>query len=218
MHQVRKLTALLAVLVGLLWCPTSLHAEPPYGEYEVKAAFLLNFARLVQWPSTAFRDTDTPLVVGILGNDPFGSVLEEVVAGRNAGPRTIQVKRISALADIPSCHLVFVSSPEPAPVQQIVAATDEASVLLVGDGPDFARRGGSINFYADGGKIRFAINRTAAEAAGLKISSRMLRLAKLVPESSSATTRPGALRVSDPADASPTWRRAPEHSESGVDL
>jgi hypothetical protein len=133
------------------------------------------------------------------------------VAGRKVGPRTIEVKRISHVRQIKTCHMVFVASPEPAPLDDILAAARGASVLLVGDGQDFARRGGAINFYHDEGKVRFAINRRAAEDAGLKISSRMLRLAKLVPENSSAA--PDGMSV--PVASSPTrtdagaWADAP---------
>jgi hypothetical protein len=157
-----------------------------YGEYEVKAAFLLNFARLVQWPSSAFHDAEEPILLGVLGRDPFDGALQSLVEGRKAGPRTIHVKHIANVRDITTCHMVFVSAPEATPVTEILAAARGASVLLVGDAHDFARRGGAINFYSEEGKVRFAINRQAAEGAGLKISSRMLSLAKLVPENSSA--------------------------------
>ncbi len=186
LHVMRKGIAIIVLVIGLTGSCGGTARSQGYGEYEVKAAFLLNFARLVQWPSSAFHDAEEPIFLGVLGRDPFDGALQSLVEGRKAGPRTIHVKHIANVRDITSCHMVFVSAPETAPVTEILAAARGASVLLVGDAHDFARKGGAINFYSDEGKVRFAINRQAAEDAGLKISSRMLRLAKLVPENSSA--------------------------------
>jgi hypothetical protein len=180
-----------------------------YSEYEVKAAFLLNFARLIQWPDSAFPDAQDPIVLGVLGKDPFEGTLEDLVADKKVGTRSIKVRRVARLADVPSCHIVFVSAPEPSPVKEIVAAAQGTSVLLIGDSQDFARHGGAINFYVEEGKVRFAINRRAAEAAGLKISSRMLRLAKLVTDDNSAAPAVDRMSVSS-ADAMPDLRLHPD--------
>jgi hypothetical protein len=176
--------ALLCLCVGT---GPGYSGEDAYGEYEVKAAFLLNFARLVEWPRGAFEGEHTPLVLGVLGNDPFEGALGAVVEGRTAGTRPIEIRALSSLDEVGRCHIVFVTNPEPAPVPRILVAAEGSSVLLVGDTEEFAREGGAISFYREDGKVRFAINRRAAELAGLKISSRMLKLAKLVPEGSSAT-------------------------------
>ena len=194
-----KKLAIAALTIGLILSHDRAAGAAAYGEYEVKAAFLLNFARLVQWPTTAFHDSEEPILLGVLGQDPFDGALQSLVEGRKAGPRTIRVKRITHVRDIATCHIVFASVPEAAPLAEILAAARAASVLLVGDGQDFARKGGSINFYSDEGKVRFAINRRAAEDAGLKISSRMLRLAKLVPEDSSAAPASTSVSVGDTA-------------------
>jgi hypothetical protein len=182
----RRSIAIVVLVIGLTVSHGRVARGEDYGEYEVKAAFLLNFARLVQWPATAFHDAEEPILLGVLGRDPFDGALQSLVEGRKAGPRTIHVKHITNVRDVATCHMVFVSAPETAPIPEILAAARGVSVLLIGDAHDFARKGGAINFYSDEGKVRFAINRQAAEGAGLKISSRMLRLAKLVPEASSA--------------------------------
>ena len=122
----------------------------------------------------------------VFGNDPFDGGLEKLAKNHTVGGHTIQVKHIVTLESVPSCHIVFVGAPEPAPVRDIVTAAENASVLLVGDSADFAKRGGTMNFFTEKGKVRFAINRRAADAAGLKVSSRMLRLAVLVAEDRSA--------------------------------
>ncbi len=187
--------AVLAVLCVAASARPGRAADNAFGEYEVKAAFLLNFARLVEWPSAAFDGDQSPLVVGLLGNDPFDGALKAVVDGRRVGTRPIEVRQLSSLEEIRQCHIVFVSDPEPAPLPLILSAAQGRSVLLVGDSEEFAPRGGTISFYSDAGKVRFAINRHAAESAGLKISSRMLRLAKLVPEGTSTMPAPQYDRV-----------------------
>ncbi len=153
-----------------------------HGEYEVKAAFLLNFARLVEWPSSAFRGRDDPIALGVLGRDPFGGSLEKLVKGRSVGRRLIEVKQLSRPEEAARCHIVFVSAAARTPVREILSATGGANVLLVGEKPDFAQRGGAINFISEDHRVRFEINPDAARRAGLGISSRLLRLAKLVSD------------------------------------
>jgi len=216
-----KKIATIVLALGLIASDDPAAGSAAYGEYEVKAAFLLNFARLVQWPANAFHDSEEPILLGVLGQDPFEGALQSLVEGRKAGPRTIRVKRISHVREIATCHIVFVSVPEAPPLADILAAARGASVLLVGDAQDFARKGGSINFYSDEGRVRFAINRRAAEDAGLKISSRMLRLAKLVPEDSSAAPASTSVSVADTApEADPAaWEDEPAAtSRAGQEL
>jgi hypothetical protein len=208
----RKRIAIVVLAIGLAVSHGRGARAAEYGEYEVKAAFLLNFARLVQWPASAFNDSEEPIRLGVLGRDPFEGALQNLVEGRKAGPRTIHVQHIANVREIPAYHMVFVSAPESASIADILAAARGASVLLVGDGQDFARKGGAINFYSEAGKVRFAINRQAAEGAGLKISSRMLSLAKLVPEDSSAAPASTSVSVAETAhvpDRAP-WSLEPQ--------
>ncbi len=200
----------LAVTIGgAVARPRLAAAQGGVGEYDVKAAFLLNFARLIEWPSAAFPLGDSPLVVCVLGNDPFYGALHGLADGKSVGTRIIAVKRLAGPQQASDCHLVFVTEPPPVPLGPLLAATSGRSVLLVGDAEDFAARGGAISFYHEGGKVRFAVNRGAAEAAGLKISSRMLRLAKLVPDDTSAMPLPRSMGVAAGATGSLAERVAP---------
>lgn len=154
------------------------------GEYEVKAAFLLNFARLVEWPASAFPDPGAPLVLAVLGDDHVTTTIERAVAGKTVGTRPLQVVRVSASQGVEESHIAFVSSGDRDRQRDVIEAARGRSLLTVGESAHFARDGGIINFFAEGNKIRFEINRSAADRAGLRISSRLLGLARLVPEGS----------------------------------
>jgi hypothetical protein len=151
-----------------------------HDEYDVKAAFIYNFAALVKWPTSAFPEPGGPITLAILGSDDFAPHTEEFLAGRKVGRRRIEVARISTLEEITRHHMVFVSASEDDRIPQILEAARGRQVLTIGESEVFARSGGIIGFYREGKKIHFQINRPAAEAAGLQISSRLLRLAKLV--------------------------------------
>lgn len=148
-------------------------------EYKVKAAFLLNFGKFVEWPPESFAD-DRGLQICVLGADPFGDDLEGTLAGRSVGRREVQPRRVGSLAAARSCEIVFVSRSERSRMDEIFAALRGAPVLLVGEVERFARRGGMINFIEVDQKIRFEINEEAAKQAGLRISSQLLKLATIV--------------------------------------
>jgi hypothetical protein len=149
-------------------------------EYEVKAAFLFNFAQFIDWPTGAFTNTDTPFVIGILGNDPFGAALEATVQGETINNRKIIIKRAATVADLADCQLIFVSKSEKGHVTEILSALDSRPVLKVSELEGFAQQGGNINFYLEGGKVRFEVNPAAAERDGLKVSSQLLNLGKII--------------------------------------
>ncbi len=146
-------------------------------EYEVKAAYLLNFMRYVEWPADAFDGGDDPLRVCVLGSDPFGSVLEETVAGRRAQNRPIRLLHVDGPAQARRCHLVFIAYDEWRRRPDVLAALRARGVLTVGEGREFAAAGGVLSFVAVGQTVRFAVNLAARDAARLAISSRMLALA-----------------------------------------
>jgi hypothetical protein len=149
-------------------------------EYQVKAAFLFNFAQFVQWPDAAFKGTDTPFSIGILGDDPFGTALDETVKGEAVGGHKFTVQRSHRLVDLANCQIIFVSKSEKNHVAQILSALGSRPVLTVGEIEGFARDGGGINFYIDGTKVRFEINPTTAQNGRLKISSQLMSLGKIV--------------------------------------
>jgi hypothetical protein len=165
-------------LVGAQPEPTPPAASPT--EYEVKAAFLYNFARFVEWPATSLRDPDSPFVIAILGRDPFGAILDETVAGKTVAGRPIEVRRVPRVDDARDAQIVFISPSERPNTAAILKALDRPGVLTVGDTDGFAQRGGAINFVLQARKVRFEINPAAAEQAGLKMSSQLLKLATLV--------------------------------------
>jgi hypothetical protein len=149
-------------------------------EYEVKAAFLYNFARVVEWPAEAGQDPGAPFVVAILGRDPFGAVLDETVAGKTVGGRPIEVRRVLHVEEARDAQIVFVSPSERANLAAILKALERPGVLTVGDTEGFATQGGAINFTVQARRVRFEINPAAAEQARLKMSSQLLKLAVLV--------------------------------------
>ena len=154
-------------------------AEKGSSEYELKAAFLYNFAKFVEWPVGAFSDQGAPIVVGVVGDDPFNGSLDSVV-GKSANGRQVAIRRLSASQDLRSCHMLFVSSSERKRLGEIVASVDGASVLTVGEMEGFASNGGMITLTMEDNKVRFEINAGMARRARLKISSKLLSLAKRV--------------------------------------
>ncbi len=151
-------------------------------EYQLKAAFLFNFAKFVEWPPSSFRNDQSPITICVLGEDLFGPVLEETVKAQTVGNRGLAVKRITRVSRDDACHILFVSSSEEHRLDQILGRTQNWPVLTVGDIAIFTAVGGIINLVLEEKKVRFEVNLDAAERAGLKISSRLLRLAKHVYE------------------------------------
>jgi hypothetical protein len=149
-------------------------------EYQVKAVFLFNFAQFVDWPAGAFPDSTTPLVIGVLGNDPFGAALDETVRNERLGGRPFQVRRYQSVDEIKACHILFISRSEGGRPAVILASLKDRPILTVSDADRFAERGGMIRFVTDRNRIRLQLNLTAAEAAHLTISSKLLRVAEIV--------------------------------------
>lgn len=154
-------------------------------EYEIKAAFIYNFAKFVEWPEDAFGRADAPLIIGIVGKDPFGKMIDHAVEGRRANGRTVEIKRVNWGAEVKLCHILFVSSSESGKMGQLSELVKNAPVLTIGETPGFASRGGIINFTEEEGKVRFEINVDAAKRARLTISSKLLSLAKVVKDAPS---------------------------------
>jgi len=180
---VALLTAITALLSSLLLVQGQ---SPRTSEYQLKAVFLFNFAQFVDWPPSATQDSQPPqppqppLLIGILGDDPFGTFLDETVRGERVGARPIQVRRYRRIADIEACNILFISRSESERVPEILSAVKNRPVLTVSDGDGFASQGGIIEFFTDKSRIRLRINLDAAEAANLTISSKLLRVAEVV--------------------------------------
>jgi YfiR/HmsC-like len=152
----------------------------PLSEYEIKAGFLFNFTKFVEWPPDAFADSSVPIVLGIVGDNPVTDLLTETAAGKTVNGRAVVVRRFKEGQDLRSCHIVFVSSSEGKHVPQILESVKGSRVLTVGETSGFAQSGGMINFFVEGNKVRLEINLDAAARARLKISAKVIAVARLV--------------------------------------
>jgi hypothetical protein len=148
-------------------------------EYRVKAEFLYNFAKFVEWPRRAFPGPDTPFTICLAG-DPFRGVLERTIRGETLNGRLLTVRRIAAAEEVRGCHLVYVNESEERRSAEIIKAVGNEPMLTVGDTAAFMNNGGMIRFTERGRRIRFEINVAAAERASLRVSSRLLKLADIV--------------------------------------
>jgi hypothetical protein len=149
-------------------------------EYQIKATFLFNFVQFVEWPKGVFPNSDAPICIGVLGEDPFGTALEDTVRGETVQNRKLIVQRSHRMESLKNCQIVFISKSETEQVPGILGDLDPISVLTVSETRGFAQRGGIINLYLAGNKVRFEINPSAAHRKGLKISSELLSLGKIV--------------------------------------
>lgn len=148
-------------------------------EYAIKAVFLYNFAKFVEWPSRSFEDSTTPIILCILGKDPFGVFLKPIKDKTVKGKKII-VKYSSKIEDMEKCHVLFVGESEDKQLVRILARIRDWNVLTVSDIGDFAQRGGIIGLTREKDEIHFEINLDASKIAGLRISSRLLKLARII--------------------------------------
>jgi hypothetical protein len=162
-------------------------------EYLIKAGFIYNFAKLVEWPTASFAQPDSPIVIGILGEDPFGATLDRIVADKKINGRGFAVKRVKwsrDFRDLRDCNILFVSSSEKEHIESVIDAMKGLPILTIGDAPGFAKRGGIINFLLEDNKVRFEVNVEAAKHADLTISSRLLTLARIVQQAAADGRKP----------------------------
>src|SRR5256712_2552335 len=148
--------------------------------HQVEAAFLYNFAKFVTWPDDSFERSGSSLIIGVLGEDPFGAVLEETIRDKTVIGKKLAVKRFARIQDAVNSHILFLSSSEESHLPQILKGLERATVLTVSDMEGFAERGGMVAFTVEDQKVRFNVNVDAVERAGLKMGSQLLKLAKIV--------------------------------------
>ena len=149
-------------------------------EYEIKAAFLLNFAKFVEWPAEAFANDVAPISLCVVRYDPFGSALDDTIRGKLINNRQLLARRINELPELKACQMVFVSEREEKRLPEILTSVKGSNALVVGESEDFAERGGSVQFYLENSRLRFAVNVDAVQRARLTVSSKLLTLAKIV--------------------------------------
>lgn len=177
MHRRGAASTLICILAVLanVFGGAAMAAAPAPSEYEIKAVFLLHFSKFVEWPASAFTAPNAPMFLCVLGDDPFGPVLEEVVRNESVGSHPIAVARYRLAGDVDRCHILFIgTSAEP---RRILDQVHGKSILTVSDEEEFTRRGGVIGFVTVNGKVKLQVNRSSAQRADLRISSRLLRLA-----------------------------------------
>ncbi len=149
-------------------------------EYQIKAAFLYNFTKFVEWPADRFTDDSAPIILCVFGKDPFGAILDDTVTGKTVNGRHIDIIRIDSVDGLDSCHVLFVGLSERERLRQVIAISHGANVLTVGDADDFIEFGGVISLIKRANKIRFEISLAAAKQAQLKLDLKLLKLASSV--------------------------------------
>ncbi len=171
---------LLAVVLPRLAFAQPAQSEPK-GEYALKAVFLYNFCRFIEWPKSAFTSPNEPIIIGVIGEYPFGALLQEAVQGETSHGRAIQIEHYNKSDSIGHCHLLFVSRSESGRLEKILAAVNGRSVVTVGESDAFLDRGGMIALTADKNRVRLHINPAMLRAASLDVSSKLLRVAEIKP-------------------------------------
>jgi len=159
-------------------CPRAQTSRPT--DYDVKAVYLYNFGRFVEWPSHLTATKTEPFTICVLGQDPFGSALDATLAGETIAGKSVTTKRISIPQKSDDCQILFVSSAEEPRLVKIMETLDKEAILTVSDMPEFSQRGGMIQFEREGKKVRFEVNLVAVQRAGLALSSELLKVATTV--------------------------------------
>lgn len=182
-----RLLRRLALAALLLAAPLHSAAQPAAARADqVKAVFLFNFAQFVEWPADAFASADAPLVIGVLGHDPFGPLLDEVVRGESVGGRSLAIRRYRQPEEVGVCHILYIGRSETARLGQLLARLQGRRVLTVSDIEGAAQQGVMIRFVTENKRIRLRINLDAVRAERLVISSKLLRPADIVSSQTGA--------------------------------
>jgi YfiR/HmsC-like len=183
-RQIHRASIFGIIVCGLflIASPTALSQNGEGAEYPVKLAFLYNFTKFIEWPPESYRAPSAPLLICIVGHDPFSQVLEGELRTRNVGGHPVEVRTLKPNDKLSLCQIVFVPATEKEHAVRIVSGLKGSNTLTVGETDGFAVQGGIINLTVEANKVHFEVNRLAAERAGLKISSKLLSIAKIVHE------------------------------------
>jgi len=177
--RTRNPLAAVTLVCALIVVPFLRAQSPKPTDYDVKAVYLYNFGRFVEWPASVATKSDS-FYVCVLGQDPFGPALDSTLAGETIGGKSVAAKRISSPQEAFGCQILFMSAVENSRLTAIIEALDKGGVLTVSDMPQFSQRGGMIQFVLEGKKVRFEVNLTAVQRAGLTLSSELLKVATTV--------------------------------------
>ena len=176
----RRSSKLMPSLLIFLFLCAPVLAQDALSEYQVKAAYLFNFLKFVEWPNESFADPLAPIEIGVVGEDPFGNALPQVVTGKTVQGRDLVIRIYRIGEDFRGAHILFISASERKRLPMILSSLRGSSVLTVADTEGFLDAGGMIQFLNENGRVRFAINVDATGRAKLKMSSKLLSLAKVV--------------------------------------
>lgn len=170
----------IAALVWLLFAGSSALGQQKPSEYKVEAAYLYNFGRFVEWPAKSATAQTSSFTICVLGEDPFGQALDATLAGEAIGNQRVIARRISSPQMSADCQILFISSSEANRLNKIIEALDKNAILTVSDIPQFSQHRGMIQFVLEENRIRFEVNLTATQRAGLTLSSDLLKVATVV--------------------------------------
>ena len=178
----KSLSGLKLVIILIVWSNSSVLTAQiaPSQQHQVEAVFLFNFTQFVEWPANNFSTPETPLVIGVLGKNPFGTYLNETVSNEKVNQHPLIVQYYNTPEEIKTCHILFINLPETNKLEQVVTSLRGRNILTVSDAPNFLKQGGVIRFFTKDNKIQFQINPEAAKASDLIVSSKLLRLAEIV--------------------------------------
>src|SRR6266567_5537920 len=154
--------------------------EPQPSEYQLKAVFLYNFAKFVEWPREAFASPSTPFTIGVIGQSPFGDELDRTVRNKTLNGHPIAIKYLRTISEASKCHILFICTSERKRLPDILKAASGGNILTVAETDRFLQAGGMIRFVMEEKKVRFDINDEAAKSASLRISSKLLSVARRV--------------------------------------
>ena len=191
------------------------------GEYELKAAILYNLSKMVEWPPSAYADSQAPTVLCVLGQDPFGNSLKPLEQKQNTNGRPVSIRQLNNENGIRDCHVLYISSSERKAIAQILTRLNGSSVLTVGEMSQFAVHGGVIQFTLEDKQVHFEINLDAASRMALKISSRLLVLARIVKDQERTSDSRGGLAAAAPVAMASAFfvpSAQPEHEADGKPL
>jgi len=174
------LVAIAVVVAGLLSVHGLHEQNSKLTDSQVKAAYLYNFARFIEWPANITPVRTGSFNICVVGEDPFGPALDSTLAGELIGNQKVAARRIASPHEASECRILFISSSETKRLNKIIESLDKAPVLTVSDAPQFSQRGGMIQFVSEGNRIRFEVNLAATRRAGLAPSSELLKVATAV--------------------------------------
>jgi hypothetical protein len=177
-HSIFSLPALI-LLVVVAGVRPSRAGDPPALEQQVKSAFVVNFVQFTDWPASAFEKADDPIIIGVLDPKTLGDALATAIQSKTIRGRKLETRTVTA-DSVGGCHVLIVGNAEGAEVQRAVKSAEAGSILTIGDSERFTANGGIIRFFIEDRKVRFEINQAAAQRAQLQISSKLLKLAKVV--------------------------------------